>query len=228
MKKSRMLYGLYFIGIGILLLLSAYRLLGDISIWSILFGSLFGIMLVKSMMYRSWTGIFFNLAFLCCLFDEPLGITDLTPWTVLGVALCLSIGFHFLFGSKPKKAYRRKGEYEATMHFDDDHLWFDTNFAESMKYVASEHFQTANVRCTFGEMKVYFDQATIIDNATLHVEASFGTIELYVPKHWQIICSVRTMFGNYEEVGNHNATTPAPVLYIEGTVQFGNVKVVYI
>lgn len=38
------------------------------------------------------------------IYDEPLGIEGLTPWTVLVAALLLSIGFSLLFGTKKKES----------------------------------------------------------------------------------------------------------------------------
>lgn len=47
--------------------------------------------------------ILFSIAFICIIYDEPLGITALTPWTVLGAAFLGSIGLSLIFGGKKRK-----------------------------------------------------------------------------------------------------------------------------
>ena len=44
--------------------------------------------------------ILFSIAFICIIYDDWLGITALTPWTVLGAALLGSIGLSLIFKKK--------------------------------------------------------------------------------------------------------------------------------
>lgn len=48
--------------------------------------------------------ILFSIAFICIIYDDWLGITALTPWTVLGAALLGSIGLSLIFKKRADTA----------------------------------------------------------------------------------------------------------------------------
>ena len=62
---------------------------------------------VHSLLHLSFGGMLFPLAFICILYDEPLGITAITPWTVLLAALLGTIGLKLIF-SRAKSKYLKK------------------------------------------------------------------------------------------------------------------------
>lgn len=232
MKKERIFWGLFFIVAAVLLLVSRSGILGDITVFSLLLTIFFAACIIKSIRHRSITGILFPVAFLCIIYAEPLGIEAITPWPVLAAALLGSIGCEFLFHSSHHS--RKYGGYghmcaeETVEKVADAQLDFYTSFGGSIKYVNSDNFQSAKVRCSFGSMKVYFDNAVICNGeAVVALDVSFAGVELYVPKTWNVINSAEAAFGAIDEK-NRNYSDGTPVLRIVGKVSFGGVEIVYV
>lgn len=81
---------------------------------------------------------------------------------------------------------------------------------------------------SFGSIEVYFNDAVLVNNtARIHVESSFGGVELYVPKDWKVMMNVDTSFGGADEAGHCN-TNGENILYVEGEVSFGGLEINYI
>jgi len=90
---------------GLFLLLSAAILIGSqlhlisykLGFWTVVVTIFLVAVLIKSLVYLSIPGSVFSLAFIAILYAKPLGITAITPWTVLGAALLISIGLSLIF-----------------------------------------------------------------------------------------------------------------------------------
>jgi predicted membrane protein len=111
---------------------------------------------------------------------------------------------------------------------DDTVVNCTTSFGESIKYVNSDAFERANIKCSFGEMKVYFDNALIPSGkADIYLEVSFGEAVLYIPNTWKVINDVHIFLGDMD---NHNRTinTDSPVVTIHGNISFGDAKIIYV
>lgn len=231
MKKERIFWGVFFIGAAVALIVNKLGLLGgDLNLWTMLLTILLAAGLIKSAVYRSMSGILFSIAFLCILYAKPLGITALTPWTVLGAALLGSIGFSMLF--RPKYSYgachHHNEHFDSTETIEGDQIRLENTFSSSIKYINSDDFKGANIECSFGAMKVYFDNAIIQEGqATVRLEVSFAGVELYVPKEWNVINSADVSFGGLDEK-NRNVSSGTPILYITGEVSFSGVTIIYI
>lgn len=235
MKKGNIFWGLFFILGAVILITSRMGFLPELNFITVFLGILLAACLVESVIHFSISGILFSLAFLCIVFSDVFGLGAITPWPVLGAALLGSIGCSILF---PKKRWSR---YQRNMHGEVDHEHFDsiddvnggnvimeTSFGAAVKYVKSDNFQNADVRCSFGAMKVYFDDAIIQgDSARVNVDISFSGVELYVPKTWRIEDQVETMCGGVEEKGRYDSTS-TKTLYVTGNVKFAGLDIRYI
>ena len=103
-----------------------------------------------------------------------------------------------------------------------------TSFGEGIKYVNSENFESADLRCSFGELKVFFDNAVILNQqAVIQVDVAFGSAQLFIPRTWRVENSVRTAFGDVEERGR-NESTGVPSVKLIGKVSFGSIDITYI
>lgn len=236
MKKERVFWGVFFILGAVAMVVSKLGLIGDIGIWTILFTVFLAAALIKSVIHRSVSGILFSIAFLCILYAKPLGITALTPWTVLGAALLGSIGCSILFRPWRKK-YWVEHHHWGHDHYDEDFdletiegdsMTMSTSFAGSIKYVNSNDFKRANLSCSFGSMKVYFDNAVIQgDQAVIVLDVSFAGVELFVPKEWHVENQADMSFGGLEEK-NRSQSSGTPVLKLVGECSFSGVTIVYV
>lgn len=231
LKTGRIFWGLFFVIAAIVLIVNRIGMWHlDISLFKLLVTIFLAACLIKSITYRNVSGILFSIAFLCILYDNLLGITHLTPWTVLGSALLGSIGFSILF--RPKNDYythhHHSEHFDSTETVEGDSIILNTSFASSIKYISSDDFKAADIRCTFGGMKVYFDNAIIKNgNAVLHLDVSFAGIEIYIPKEWNIVNNASVSFAGIEEK-NRNASTGTPTLRLTGGLSFGGVTIIYV
>lgn len=238
MKKDNIFWGLFFILGGIFLIVSRLNLLGDFSFLTLFFTILLIAWLVRSLRYMEFGGILFSVAFLCILYDDFLHIERLTPWPVLGAAAFGTIGLSIIFKDKmhsfrgnsssssfvdrPNEGARKPGE-EVT----DNQFTFSTTFSSSAKYVRSDDFSQARINCSFGEMKVYFDDAMIQNgDANIYLDVKFGGVELYLPKTWNVINHASATFGGIDEK-NRSATNGTPTVILNGDVAFGGVTIIY-
>lgn len=229
MNKGRnKIWGIIFIIVAGLILLRGFGIFADLFSWKIIVAALLISWLIDGLRRRDWGSILFPIAFLIVLFGKSL----IAPSAVIGAALFGTIGLGILFGNKEKKndtdyiEYREVSDVEDTV--TDNTFTFSNSFESAVKYVKADNFERANINCSFGEVKVYFDDAQIhCDEAIINVNNKFGSVNLYVPKEWYVTNEAIAMFGGVEEK-NRSITTGSPKVKIVGNVGFGNVTVSYI
>lgn len=239
MKTNRIFWGLFFILGAVFLIASKLGFLAEFNIFSLVLTVLFVAIIIKSIISRSFSGVFFPTAFILMIYDKPLGIENLTPWTVLAAALFLSIGCYMLFGKKRKKAAKIK-------HHEDHYEGHDENFDEiideedgenvsytvkwgsGIKYVNSSALKKVSLKCDFGAMKVYLDNAKLQGGtAEVNLDLAFGGIELYVPKEWYVENQAEVTFAGIEEK-NRNAQNTVGTLILRGNISFAGVTILYV
>lgn len=232
-KADKIFWGLCFLAGAAALIVSKMGSWPTLSLFSIVLTILFVWLLIKGLVSRSFGEILFSIAFLACLYDESLGITELTPWTVLGAALLGSIGLNLLF---PKKHHWHIHNHpthtpEIVDIPDDQVIHFENSFGSTIKYINSENLVKARLETSFGEMKVYFDNAMIQqESAQVSVEVSFGNMVLYVPKTWKVIDNTSVSFGavHIKNPDNCQYQEGNPTLYLVGDVSFAGTEIYYI
>ncbi len=249
MKKEKIAWAALFIIAAIVLIagkLGYLGALGNIGVFWHICAIFLVVIAIKSLVSRSFTGFFFALAFIGIIYSDPLGIEKIVPWTILGAALLLSIGFSMLFS----KRRLHKREYAKTMyehvstnmgdrahdddfaakvdHADQSEVYCDCRFSSQIKYVDSKDFRKASVDCSFGGVKVYLDQAQIQgDSAQIEVNISFGGLELYIPKSWRVESKVIVFVGGIDE--KSGVLEPEEKrLILTGNVNFAGIKIYYV
>lgn len=222
-------------------------IVSGISVWSIVWSIVLLAFLINGILHRSFFVVFMSLAIILCIFDEPLGITALTPWYVILAAILLSIGFSMIFKKNHVTKYN-KWNYgpngkdsvvidndpnmgkETTENLEGERVFLKTTMGSSIKYIKSDNFQYAEIKNDFGSMKVYFDNAMIQPGVTpvINVSNAFGEVQLYVPRNWNVINRANASFGNVNEKNRGDKTTEEYTVELRGSVSFGNLMVFYI
>lgn len=105
--KKNYFWGVFLILAGAYLVVSQLGYLPAVGVFSLLFTVVCIAVIVASIPHVHFGGILFPLAFIAIIYDKPLGITAITPWTVLLAALLLTIGLHLIFGRFRKKIVHR-------------------------------------------------------------------------------------------------------------------------
>ena len=250
MKKNNIVWGILFLVAAALIIVSKLGLINGISIFTILCTVLFVGTLLHGLVRMEFTSILFSLAFLGILYDKQLGIEALTPWTVLGAALLGSVGLNLIFHrhhnhSSYRQYHKHTGRWnhqeEGNPHDTDSEfdriinepdteaITCEANFGGTVKYVNTDCFEKADIDCSFGAVKMYFDNATLKGNtAVVHVDCNFGGVELFFPHTWNVICDVATSFAGIEEKNKPVVSQDAPMVRVVGDLSFAGLTIWYV
>lgn len=232
MKRERFFWGTLLILIGVFLIVSKLGYFANISVVSLLLTIFLIAIIVKSIPHLNFSGILFPIAFICIIYDKQLGITSITPWTVLIAALFGSIGLSMIFHRHNKwvnvNIDHDDHEFEKIDIEDESHVRFKNSFCGSVKYINTNSFEQADFKCSFGAMKVYFDNAVMSgSNATVRLNASFSGVELFIPKEWRVENKTNVFLGSVEEK-NRGSQVTTNTLTLVGDISFSGVEIVYI
>ena len=232
MKKEKIFWGILFILMGVFLIISKLGYFPNVNVISLLLTAFLVAVVVKSLVRFNFAGVLFPIAFICIIYDKELGITNITPWTVLIAALFGSIGLSMIFHKHTKyvnfKFDSEDYKFEKIDVEDESHVRFKNSFTSSIKYINTDNFEQADFNCSFGAMKVYFDKAIMSnDNAIVRINASFSGIELYIPKEWNIEDKTSVVLGSINEKNRNNQVTTNTLTLI-GDIKFSGVEIIYI
>jgi predicted membrane protein len=233
MKKESIFWGVLFILAGIFLIINKLGYFPSVNVFSLLLTVFLIVVIVKSLPRLNFSGILFPIAFICIIYDKQLGITAITPWTVLIAALFGSIGLSMIFHKHIKWNNHRHNhddyKFEKIDVEDKSNVVFKNSFGASIKYINTDKFEQADVNCSFGAMKVYFDNAVMSnENAIVRINASFSGIELYIPKTWNVDSKTNVFLGSVDEKNKNNQTTTTNTLILVGDISFSGVEIIYI
>lgn len=233
--KKKLFWGLFLILAGAYLIVSQMGYLPPVGVMRTLLTVAALAILIQSLLHLSFGGILFPLALFGILYDEQLGITEITPWTILVAALLLTIGLNLIFGGIKKKHRRDKWDYHdkhekfnsvETVE-EGENIQVETKFGGVTRYITTENFHYAAVDAKFSGVKLYFQDAKVpTGSATLDVDISFSGLELYVPRDWKIVNHIQSSCGAVSEKGKM-AAEPETTLMLEGTACFAGVTVHY-
>ncbi|MBP2624060.1 LiaF transmembrane domain-containing protein [Streptococcus oricebi] len=144
----------------------------------------------------------------------------LSSGTVFLAGILAYVGVRILF--KPRTSWKSRHRIDVSSGSEEG-----ITFGSGTRYVNSDNFTYDELACSFGNAKVYFDNAQIVgDSATFKVEVAFGNATLFVPSSWQVISKAACSFGSVSQIRNVNEKEKT--LYLEGSVAFGHLKIIYI
>lgn len=223
-KIKKILWGLFFMIIGVTLIING---LGLIEIGNIFYFiiTLFLIpIFIKGLIHLNFGAILIPLAIVGCMYSKELGITSITPWTLLLCSIFISIGLHLILGRS-----KAKHKYNSTVERDNKNdIEVDVNFNSIIKYIDTNNLKSGLIDCSFGAAKVYFDKANLNkDGATINLDISFAGVELYIPKKWKVINKVNVFAGAIDEK-NDPISDEENILTLTGSINFSGVTIIYI
>lgn len=234
MKKESIFWGILFILAGIFLIISKLGFFPDVNVFSLILTVFLLTIIFKSVPRLNFSGILLPIAFICIIYDKQLGITAITPWTVLIAAILGSIGLSMIFHKNIKWIHHNHHSHCKDYKFekidveDESSVRFKNSFGASIKYINTDKFEQADLECSFGAMKVYFDNAVMSNgNAVVRIDASFSGIELYIPKTWNVDIKTNVFLGSVDEK-NRNSQATTNNLTLVGDVSFSGVEIIYV
>lgn len=209
--------------------------------WGLIISVIMIIAIINGIMDLNFGSIFVPLAVIAIIFDDALGITALTPWTVIIVAFLLTVAFGMLFPNHSHyhghRGYRRerlgrRGEFsnrftETYDEGENGYVMHSMRFGSTTKYIRSKNLIRADLSSSFGEMSVFFDGAVPQENkVTIDCHVAFGQMNIFIPKEWKILNKVSVTLGDCQDrasAGDFN--DDAIQCTITGSVSFGELQI---
>ena len=242
MEKRNWFWGLVFLLAAICLIAVKTSAFATLGAFTIITTALLVIILVLCTVDRMFFGSFVSLVFLYEIYRTPLNWPNIGVWYLLLVALLASIGVSILFpkwrkhnnnGSRNFKhgdtvvlSKDEEGEFEDV---SGNVISARVQFGSSSKYIHSQNLEKVHLYTSFGSMQVYFDQAQLSPRgAEVIVDCSFGSIELFIPRHWRVINDVHASLGAVEMDNAPPTGSDAPVITLRGSVSLGAVEIKYV
>ncbi len=210
----------------------------EVSVIGIIIAAIMVVAIFQNAAELNWGGIFVPLAIIAIIFDKPLGIEAITPWVVLIAAILLTVAFEMIFPHKKHGKHFKNGQWasgkfseQSTEDENASYIMHSTKFGSSTKYVRSQQLAQADLSSQFGQLSVFFDQAQVPGKkVTINVSASFGEMDLYIPKTWNVHNKVTAAFGDCEDRCSQfcEVTEDQVECVIGGNVSFGELKLIRI
>lgn len=230
MRIKNICWGLFYLALAVIIVLSQLGVLTGFSWWSIAISLLCIPLMVKSIMKREFLGVFIPLAIIARVFAVPLHIQSLSIWILILVGTILSIGFSFIF-PKHRNHYEHHVDFDNIENIasDDEKVTIYSNFGASVKYIKSENLKIVNIQSRFSGVKVYLDSASLSDDGVnIIIHSRFSGIELYIPKECRVEYSIDGSMQGTEESGHTNAEKTGPTITISGQSDFSGISVKYV
>ena len=168
MNNKKTFWGLIFVAVAIYILFGSSKLFGGLGLGTLILTGIFTGLLIRGIADLDFGGVLFPLAFLAIIWDEKLGITDLTPWPVLMAALLGTIGLNLLFKNSKVKINKTIKKYnnEHTNYAKVDtasgqYVSTKVRFGGIEKYIESEDLRRVDVSSFCGASEIYLDKVCI-------------------------------------------------------------------
>ncbi|MBE6583615.1 MAG: hypothetical protein E7649_01350 [Ruminococcaceae bacterium] len=242
MKIGKILWGLAFVALAVLLILDALgvlapvtNLFGEVSFWQIAGGFLLFCGAVAMIVEgEAWLS-FVLLGFIFMIFERNIaqacGIEDgdiINNWLVFGCSVLLGAGFGMLFSGFRRKRKKSKKDSDG----NGFRVCVNTNeMGASEIYIDCAEFGSEcmerRVENKVGGLEVRFENVEEYrGGATLYVTNKVGGMEIYVPKEWCLVHDIDVVCGALEvDEEGEQALPDAPVLIIKGSVKIGAIEI---
>lgn len=234
MKKKSVFWGIALILVAVYLIVSRLGLMPDVPFFTMLFTVIFAGLLIDGLVNRNIYEILLPAALLLCIYDEPLGITRITPWPILAAALLCSIGLNLIFKDfwrkrKNNAVYGNQYVNDRVDNSEDGaYVQVRNTFGGISKYVNTNYFSKAEISNTFGQCNVYFNNAVMANgSAEIHVSNSFGELNLFFPRTWRVDIKRSSAFGEVKERNTGNSDMDAPFVNLDAECNFGEINIYY-
>lgn len=224
-NQGRIFWGLLLVVLGFLFLFDQMGKLdfGDLvgRYWPVIF-ILIGVSILLSNNFKNaGSGVFFILfgAFFLLL---RLHLFDRALWHYLWPVAIIAVGLWVLL----RPAWQPRGAGPAGAVAADT-LDIKQVFSGSSRKVESQDFRGGQVEVVFGSAEVDLRSARLAGGqAVLSLSAVFGSIEVFVPRDWEIVLEGSPVLGSIESrKGAAPETVKTGRLKVQGSAVFGSIEI---
>jgi len=230
---------------GIVLLLAAAVVLtknfvgfADISIGSIIIAILALAFIVQCLARFQIAPIVIPIAVLYFVFGKRFGLPGIETWKLIAAAALAFIGLNFLIPQGRRSCNQNNnvhcGSKDQPLKIpaegvNDNNPYINVNFSAVSRSLTADNLETVRLSCNFGSMEIFFNQAQLGPNgANVFINCSFGGIQLFIPRHWQVIDKMNCTLAGVDIKSFAAPAENAPRLTLNGNVSLGGVEVKYI
>jgi hypothetical protein len=227
---------------GIFLLIAAAFVLtrnsfgfADIGIGSIVIAILALAFIVQCLARLHIAPLVIPLVVLYFIFREPLDLPVIQTWKVIAAAALAFIGLSILI---PRGHRNRCGDSRGsrdqqqkipTEGNKDNNPYVSVNFSAVSRSLNADSLETVRLSCNFGALDIFFNHVELSSNgANAFINCSFGGIQLFIPRHWQVIDKMSCTLAGVDIKSFAAPAENAPRLTLNGSVSFGGVEVKFI
>lgn len=213
------------LGIDIISSLPVVRIIGSILLLA---------MAISSLAHFRFVLFFVPLTFIAYIWRTELGIQpdNFHLWPVLGAAVLLGIGLSVIFHRKNHyhvtvDGSNNMGSTTETLN-ENEFVNIDAGWGDHIKYVHADNLKQANIKSSFAQTKVYFDECKVSpEGLSINVNASFTELVLNVPRTWVITTRTSTFAGHTEN--RQPARSEGSIeVSLTGTVNFAELRINYV
>jgi hypothetical protein len=235
-RFSNLFWGIVLLLAAAFVLTNKYIGFADIGIGSIVISILALAFIVQCIANLHIAPLVIPIAVLYFIFREPLGLPVIQTWKLITATVLAFIGLNILL---PKRHSYNKcnnscgsEDQQKKIPADgnkDNNPYVGVNFGAVSRSLNADSLETLRLSCSFGAMEIYFNQVELSPNgATTDINCSFGGIQLFVPKHWQVIDNLHCTLAGVNVKSFTAPADNAPCLTLNGNVSMGGVEVKYI
>jgi len=236
-KSSNILWGMFFLLAGVAIIMGQFMDL-QVNLFHIILSIFLLLCALGNITNRNWILVIMPIAFVVWINRGVLGISEYVSfWPLMWAGGFTTVGLYIIFrqGIHYKNRYTRTFEhYTHNEKGDmlDDIVELSATLSGNSQYLYSTNLQRVKASCTLGSLQIYFDQAIPSENgAVVDINCELGSVELFVPKEWNVINSMSVTLGAAEEVRKHSKYSSEEKKYtitIKGNVILGSVEIIYI
>lgn len=238
MSAKKILFGILFIVIGILIVLSLFQIIilrqNIFAYWPALLMA-YGISgLFEKYDSKVFHGLLTLYSTLFLLKNLDVAFMQSVPMFRLGLAfLIIYVGLEMLFTHPFKKAASAIKRDTGTNSYNNesgDVLKRHSSFSSDNLNVNSSNFLSGEFSASFGSLEISMLGTTLHpEGATIHANVSFGSIKFFIPVGTNVkLLSAITLGSAHETVRNFKINKEGPMLMIHASGAFGGVEICYI
>ena len=240
-KKGGILFALYILTVGALLLLRSYVPAMDISWWTVVW--------TTALVYIGVSGLIGHFSLFCLIMAlgglyfllSAYGVIAIKlSWGILLPALLILWGISLLIdvfcGNKPwkrkKEAFHKmkaEKKHRCEYNCDDGEFHCELSFGEDRVPVVTPLLKQASIESSFGDFTVDFSGCeAVAPYCEVNVENSFGSLKLLVPEKFRVEMQADASFASTPEIKGSPAAQTEGTIHLKADVSFGSVQVRYV
>jgi len=237
-RFSNFLWGVILLLAAAFLLTNKYVGFADIGIGRIVITILALAFIVQCLARLHIAPLVIPVAVLYFIFRKPLGLPVIQTWKLIAATALAFVGLNILLPKRRDYNHcnnfcgsgdQRQPRNIPTDGDKDNNPYVGVNFSSVSRSLNADSLETVRLSCNFGAMEIYFNQAQLSPNgAEADITCSFGGIQLFIPKHWQVIDKLHCTLAGVDIKSFTAPAENAPRLTLNGSVSMGGVVVKYI